>query len=215
MDTTALIELMRDRSLSYRFLSRAYRTAPDAAFVATIESTCNADPSCLAGFLAYLKAEGPEQTVIDVAADYNRLFLGMGAHPVAPFESVYTSEEGLLMQEARDGVLAAYRKAGFAVPSDFDLPEDHAALELEFLAILAEGCAEALEKGASERAKSLFEQQASFLTEHVARWMPAFAADAKKQARTPFFQEIADMTAEWVREDSANLQEVEKSGAFA
>ena len=48
---------------------------------------------------------------------FDRVFFGMGPRPAQkafPYESVYTSEGGLMMQDAYSEVLRLYRAAGFA-----------------------------------------------------------------------------------------------------
>ena len=57
-----------------------------------------------------------ENSLTDLAVDYVRTFIGHGVDAFSaayPFESVYTSEKRLLMQEARDEVLAIYRSAAW------------------------------------------------------------------------------------------------------
>ena len=210
MQTSDVIELMRERSLAYRFLSRAYRTAPDEAFIAAL---CDAsahrpadDP--LAVFFAELAEADDEALRIELAADYNRLFLGMGPHPVPPYESVYTSPEGLLMQEARDQVLAAYRAQGLDAPDDFNLPEDHLALECAFVAELADRAAAACERGEDDAAGDLAALQRAFVDEHLGAWLPAFCADAEKRARTSFYRGLAALTREPGEADRAVLAEL-------
>lgn len=212
-DDRNLIELMGERALAYRFLSRAYRTAPDAAFVAALRAASADRPADdpLAPFFAELAsadASDDEALRIDLAADYNRLFLGMGPHPVPPYESVYTSPEHLLMQDARDEVLAAYRAQGLDAPDDFNLPEDHLALECAFAAELAARTAAACERGDREAADELVASQRAFVEEHLAAWVPAFCDDAEERARTSFYRGLAALTREQVEADRAVLAEL-------
>ena len=157
MTTEELMELMEERALGYRFLARAFRTAPDPTFIEAVMSAseANADGP-LAPFYSETYDADREQLRIDLAADYNQLFLGMSAHPVAPYESVYTSEEGLMMQDARDNVLHTYQQWGLRVPDEFDLPEDHITLEFDLMACLADRTRATLE--ADEDAASRTEE---------------------------------------------------------
>lgn len=212
-DDRTLIELMGDRALAYRFLSRAFRTAPDAAFVAALRDAAANRPADdpLAPFFAELAsadASGDEALRIDLAADYNRLFLGMGPHPAPPYESVYTSPEGLLMQDARDEVLAAYRDQGLDAPDNFNLPEDHLALECAFVAELAARTAAACERGDREAVEELIAFQRAFVEEHLAAWIPAFCSDVEERARTSFYRGLATLTFEQVNADRAVLAEL-------
>ncbi|OUO88929.1 hypothetical protein B5F40_12025 [Gordonibacter sp. An230] len=206
MQTSDIIELMGERALAYRFLSRAFRTAPDAAFIAALREAAKDRPADdpLAEFFAELDsrdAAEDEALRIDLAAEYNRLFLGMGPHPVAPYESVYTSPEHLLMQEARDEVLTAYRSQGLDAPDDFDLPEDHLALECAFVAELADRTAEACAKGDGEAVGELVAFERAFVENHVASWVPAFCDDVEAHARTSFYRGLAALAREQVEAD--------------
>ena len=60
-------------------------------------------------------------TAQTLAVDYAHTFLGAGTydHVLAPpYESVFTSKQRLLMQDARDGALAYYRSEGVDLPAD-------------------------------------------------------------------------------------------------
>ena len=64
----------------------------------------------------------------ELAVDYARVFLGAGSYDrilAPPYESVFTSEERILMQDARDGAVTYYRRAGLDLPADNTTPEDH------------------------------------------------------------------------------------------
>ncbi|MCU7585781.1 molecular chaperone TorD family protein [Adlercreutzia muris] len=203
MNTPELSALMEERALGYRFLARAFRAAPDAAFVGAVLSAADANAEGpLAPFYAEAAEADGETLRIDLAADYNQLFLGMSAHPVAPYESVYTSEEGLLMQKARDEALRVYRLWGLRVPESFDLPEDHIALELELMACLADRTRAAAEAG--EDPTGLIAAQRAFLSEHLG-WAAALCDDVEKRARTAFYYGIAGLTREHLAADEAVL----------
>ena len=88
----------------------------------------------------YLARRGPDARQ-DLAVDYARVFLAAGVYEgetAVPYESVYTSPEGILMQDSRDEVVRAYRRWGLAIPRDLNVPEDHLAFELEFMGRLSE-----------------------------------------------------------------------------
>ena len=208
MNTSELAELMQDRVLAYRFLARAFRTAPDAAFIESMRAASDGHDADhpLAAFFSELAEADAEQLRIDVAADYNRLFLGMSANPVAPYESVYTSDEGLLMQDARDCAVEAYRQWGLRVPNDFDLPEDHLALELDFMGQLAERTRDALESGTD--AEGLLEAQRAFVEDHLCVWVPAFCDDVERAAQTSLFRGLAVLARQHVAADRETLAQL-------
>ena len=192
MDTTELKELMQQRAFAYQFLSRAYLAAPDSAFIDVLLDTPETK-EMLPEFEAEAHDADREVLRKDLAADYNQLFLGMSPHPVAPYESVYTSDEGLLMQEARDEMVALYNQYGLSVDKAFDLPEDHLGLEFELAAHLATRSLEALEAHNDEEAQQLAADLDEFVREHLS-WVDAFSADVQKHAHTAFYYNLADLT---------------------
>ena len=115
-----LIKLIEQRAATYGLLSRLFRVEVDQELLDELHgmrfpaSTGNADVD--EGYLRLAKylSNTWESSLTDLAVDYTRVFIGHGvdAYSAAyPFESVYTSEKRLLMQDARDEVLAIYRSA--------------------------------------------------------------------------------------------------------
>lgn len=211
METSELLSLMQDRMLAYSFLARAYHTAPDATFIQALRAAGtdnNSSDEPLATFFRELSTSDDESIRIDLAADYNRLFLGMGPHPVAPYESVYTSEEGLLMQDARDEVVAAYQTEGLDAPEGFGLPEDHMALELDFMAQMSKRSVAAVESGDDGETKRTLAVQEAFLRDHLSRWSETFCNEIQTRACTSFFRGIALMTKEQIENDRLLLTEI-------
>ena len=133
-----------------------------------------------------------------------RTFFGHGysGHAAAyPFESVYSSEKRLLMQSARDEVLALYRAAGLSKQESWKEGEDHIALELEYLQILSDRTAEALCKGDTDTATSWVRAQYNFLDVHLDSWAPLLTAEVKKFAKTDFYRGLAFLTEGFLETD--------------
>ena len=116
-----LIELFKHRSATYGLLSRLYAKEVDAELLDELHDTLwpvetGSDAGDEGNRLIATYLSGIwENTLTELAADYMRTFFGHGysGHAAAyPFESVYSSEKRLLMQSARDEVLALYRAAG-------------------------------------------------------------------------------------------------------
>ena len=102
-----------------------------------------------------------------LAKEYAHLFLGFGKFH--PSESSYRSESDSIMQEFRDDVLEAYRKFGVRKIDEFKKPEDHIAVELQFMAYLCRHTIEALNNGGGlYEAKKYLEAQRDFLNNHLA-----------------------------------------------
>lgn len=133
----------------------------------------------------------------ELAVDYARVFLGAGMYEqltAPPYESVYTSAEHLLMQEARDEVLAYYLGEELGLPAENTTPEDHLSFEFQFMAKLIERAQAALEVGDDARYVQLCAKQRAFFDEHLAGWVPRLCADVRAYAQTAFYRGIADIT---------------------
>ncbi len=134
--------------------------------------------------------------LIDLAVDYVRTFIGHGTNTYGaahPFESVYTSERRLLMQDARDEVRAVYRSFNIDKQDEWREGEDHVALELEFMGILSCRTAAALRADDVDCAEQLLSAQRNFLDDHLRTWVPLMAADMRRFAKTDLYRGLADL----------------------
>lgn len=197
--------LVRDRMLVYQLLSTLLISEPTCALLDSLRSSSPGEGK-LGEYLAGLPAEDLEQARIDAAADFAALFLGMSAHPVPPYESVYTSPEHLLMQEARDQVLACYRSEGFAQADGVSLPEDHLATEFEFMAKLCEKELGALQSADVVEMQAARASQAAFLKDHLLVWVPDFCDDVRSHAQTGLYAGLADLITEVLQAESEELE---------
>ncbi|MCI0475274.1 MAG: molecular chaperone TorD family protein [Anaerolineales bacterium] len=207
MDKTSeqdLQEILSSRSASYAFLSCVYRQELTAQVLETLIATTAARENADAGeadrvlnmYLRGLHNADLKKVESDLAAEYAALFLNASQKPVHPFESVYTSEEHLLMQRARDEVLQEYRRAGLERIQEFKEPEDHIALEFEFMANLCNKTLEALQIQDKTAARASLEWQKRFFDEHLSVWIPRFCNDLARLAQSGFYRGIALLTAE-------------------
>lgn len=152
-----------------------------------------------------------ENSLSELAIDYARVFLGGGidGHSAAyPYESVYTSPRRLLMQDARDEVLALYRSEGFDKAQSWTEGEDHIALELEYLQRLAERTCAALSLGDEDEAFRLTEVQLTFLRDHIIGWVPMLTNDMMRFAQTRLYRGLAFATEGFMEVDEAFLETV-------
>lgn len=137
----------------------------------------------------------------ELAVDYAHTFLGAGTYDhilAPPYESVFTSKQQLLMQEARDGALAYYRSEELDLPFDNTTPEDHLGFELQFAADLVERSTKALQDGNEERFAELVEKQRSFLRFHLENWLPAFCDAIDEHCQTDFYHGVANLVRGYV-----------------
>lgn len=195
MDQT--IDALRMREQIYAFLAQAYRFAPT---VESLKLLAGSNSSQAEAFGLTEEVDFEEMRRV-LEAEFNRVFLGMSAHAVAPYESVFTSPEKLLMQDARDQVRAFYRAAQVEIATEENLPEDHIAFEFGFMRHLCERTIEHFEQGNSEEAQQLMQVQKDFFQQHLANWLPAFCEAATAQVKTNYYQQVVRATNMLVEEE--------------
>lgn len=147
----------------------------------------------------------------ELAVDYARVFLGAGSYDrilAPPYESVFTSEERILMQDARDGAVTYYRRAGLDLPADNTTPEDHLGFELQFAAALADNANEALAADDGETFAEVVSLARSFFVHHQQNWLPALCEAIDEIAETDFYRGVAQMTRGYVESESSFFDEV-------
>lgn len=219
MDETmrAFVEALRQQNAAYGFVARLLRTEVDDETIGRMRAmkfpAASGNEHLDAGYreLCRYLSEGGERVRGDLAVDFLHTFIGVtqDIEQVAfPYESVYTSPEHLLMQDARDEVLAAYRAARVVLVDEACEPEDHLAFELEFMQLLGERAAEALEAGDEDGCAGLLATRRSFIDEHLLNWVPAFVADVHRVARTGFYRAVADIAWGVVETDRDLLDDV-------
>jgi len=213
----ALISITKQRSATYGLLSRLYRAEVDEEFLkemngmrfpaATGNSQVDEGYRLIATFLSNTWGN----TITDLAIDYVRTFIGHGVDAFSaayPYESVYTSEKRLMMQDARDEVLAIYRSQGLDKQETWKEAEDHLALELEFMQILANRTVDALKAGDEDAAIELLTTQKNFLEDHLMAWVPMMTSDMRRFAKTDLYRGLASLTDGFMTVDFEFLQDL-------
>ena len=138
-------------------------------------------------------------------ADYTRLFVGPAALPAPPWESVYTSHERLIMQPSTLEVRTAYRECGFQPALCRHVPDDHVALELDFLAALAKNALEAQGRADAEGVREALAASSRFLEEHLGVWVGPFADEACEKGGSERYAPVVQALAAFVAADAKRL----------
>lgn len=215
-DSTAveLATIMQQRASAYDLLSRLYRVEVSPELLDELKGrsfpTDTGNESIDRGYLLITTflSNTWENSLTDLAVDYVRVFIGHGMDMYAaayPYESVHTSKKRLLMQEARDEVLALYHAAGIVKDDSWKEGEDHIALELEYMQILARRTADALARQNENAAVGLLTSQRNFLEDHLAAWAPMMTTEMRRLAKTDLYQGLAWLTEGYLEEDRAFL----------
>jgi TorA specific chaperone len=109
-----------------------------------------------------------------LGATHARLFYGVGAYEAAlPYRSIYTSERGLLCQQATAEMERVLQQHRLRLGDTVCEPADHLSIQLEVMSQLATRFAEAAEQEESVLA-SLQAEQADFLSRQILSWLAEF-----------------------------------------
>jgi TorA maturation chaperone TorD len=209
-----LAVLNEQRMATYGLISRLYRVEVDQQTLDGMRemlfpaSTGNKDVDEGYRLIATYLSRAWENSITELAVDYVRVFVGAtneidGA--AFPFESVYTSEKHLIMQAARDEVLAIYRAYGMKKSDDWKEAEDHVAVELEFMKALCQHIDAALQQDDGDQATELFTTQLNFLNDHLLSWTPLMTRDMRKFAKTDFYRGLSYLTDGYLQADKEFL----------
>ena len=210
------VKLDGQRAATDGLLARLYRVEVDQPLLDELHSmrfpakTGNENVDEGYRLLATYLSNTWDNSITDLAIDYVRVFIGHGVDAFSaayPFESVYTSEGRLLMQEAGAEVLAT-RRENELKRGNWNEAEDHIALELEFMQRMALRAAEALSDNAEDEAIAYLRTSYDFLENHLMNWVPMLVADMRMHARTLFYQGLGQLTLGTLQEDEAVLREL-------
>ncbi len=216
MEEVNLVDLMNRRAQTYGMLARLFREEVDLETLRELQGmrfpAATGSPKVDEGYhqlFDYLKGAW-EDSVTELAVDYVRTFIGHGVNGYSaayPYESVYTSERRLLMQEARAEVLATLRENELK-RGTWNEAEDHIALELEFMQRMALRAAEALAEDAEDEAVAYLRTSYEFMENHLLNWLPMLVTDMRLHSKTLFYQGLGQLTLGTVEEDAAVLREL-------
>jgi TorA maturation chaperone TorD len=199
-----MVERLESESLYLAVLGGLLATAPEHEQLARLvgEQVFSAipfaseQPATKRGTeLLELWADGyAESQIGDIRADYLRLFEGPGMPKAPIWESVYTNDEGrLLFQKETLQVRAWYSAWGLEIPNKYREPDDSLPYELQFVAHLAGEAAAAAANGDADLAQKNIEAKRRFCSEHLLRWGFEWCTLTKKEARTTFYQGLAEL----------------------
>lgn len=210
--------LADDRSRFFWWLAEWFLSPPSHERLATLPTTVEADAPADAldsAWLALAKATPDMATTSldEIGSEFTRLLSGImeGSGPPPPYESVW--REDRLIGESTVMVIETYAKAGFADIDPSAGPQDHIAVELKFIALLALREAEAWRAGDTSLARERLTQQKTFLDKHLAAWSPRWADNLTSQARAPLFAALAGLLKAGVGQAGFELNELMREAA--
>ena len=217
----SLTELLVGRASSYRVFSHLFLKPLTEK---EIEDVAAADYIAVAKALedADLLAEGLNDmgralkrrntgTQQELATDYTMCFDGVETYKdevAVPYASVFIGEEKELNQEPRHKVYRLFKTENLGLKTGIDLPEDHLSFELEFLAILSDRAAKALEADNKEEAIRCLELSREFITDHILTWYDLLWETALKILKTRFYQGVLKATKGYLELDLKTIADM-------
>jgi TorA maturation chaperone TorD len=214
-----LADLMRSRASTYGMLARLFRVEVDEEVlkelrgmkfpVATGNKLADTGYRQLYNYLRGAWAD----SVRELAVDYVRTFIGHGVNGYSaayPYESVYTSERRLMMQEARSEVLQIMRD-NHLKRGRWNEGEDHIGIEMEFMQRIALRTEDALRAGDEETATGHIKTQYDFARDHLLNWLPMLVSDMQQFSKTEFYKGLGNIALGFVQEDVDVLSELLES----
>lgn len=214
ISNTELLEFFRANESTYKFLSQVFFKELNEEAIAELqaadwpENTGNEHlDTGFAQVRRYFNLAASDKRG-QLAVEYARIFLAAGVHTkekrcAIPYESVFTSEEHLMMGPARSDCVARYAADGFAVNPELHEPEDHVAFQLEYLCSLSAKAARLVEEKNAEELENNMHRTLEFIALHQLNWLPELLDTAKDFAKTTFYTgmlHIALGTAEQTRD---------------
>lgn len=216
-----ILDLLAARSYGYLLFQRLFGSEPTGQLFQAVDAQVSAEAFAIMGGAESDLAEcgAKMQAGIDAAVknletlkdSYVRLFVGPAALPAPPWESVYTSHKRLIMQPSTLEIRNAYRARGFIPALYPHVPDDHLALELHFMARLAEESLRACEEGNTQQARETLEASKAFLVDHLGAWVGLFAEKLREKEEQSVYAAIARALASFIAADTRRLDEMLKA----
>jgi TorA maturation chaperone TorD len=134
--------------------------------------------------------------------DYSQLFVGP-FKLLAPLYGSFYLEDNTVMGESTVDARNWYENEGLNIVIK-DAP-DHIAMELEFMYYLIARQTQAAKEENHQDILLYQQKQKSFLSVHLAKWLPEFAENVQKNAQTEFYKKLAELTRIFVQKDFHTL----------
>jgi TorA maturation chaperone TorD len=189
-----LIEDNEMRGSIYRLLKNVFLRPPSGEFLNSLKELNSINdsgdiPDIVKGL--ELLRKGADSEPEKLVLEHTRLFIGPYRLPAPPYESVYRTDERLVMQWPTIEVRKAYLQAGLEIKGIHANPDDHICAELEFMEYLSDKTALSLKNEDANTAMKYLELQGKFLEGHLNKWVPAFSEDILRDAKHDFYRGAA------------------------
>ncbi|MDU4695074.1 MULTISPECIES: TorD/DmsD family molecular chaperone [Paenibacillus] len=210
--TQEQVQWLETRGMVYQllmdFLSRPPRMSLIAQWRRKVERNPKAGISKggrrLMAYLESIPEEGFRSVCHQEAKEYERLFSGREAI-IPSCESLFRSRrEGAGAMACSSEVRKLYMDNAVVFNKLNGERDDHIALELEFMAVLAEGML--AKANLQQSCLALADAQIHFLESHLLKWAQPFAQELLQATKSPLFTGLAEMMDEFLVSDLQQLR---------
>ena len=162
-----------------------------------------------AAFLKEIREEKQNPAFLEEAKDeYTRLFIGPVSLVAPPWESVYGQKDAMLFQESTLEVRNTYRQYGLIPEGYPHVADDSLALELHFMALLAQRGLDAFYAGKNDELTADLTGSSDFLKKHLLVWVPKFLERMKGAKTSILYPQMCLVLDEFLRKDAETVKEV-------
>lgn len=147
-----------------------------------------------------LLSQFTDEDIEELEFEFNRLFVGPNQLVVSPYESTYRNTERVIMQSETIAVRRFYEKAGLVLAKKNINPDDHIALELEFVCYLLENSLED---------ETHYEFYQEFLKAHLFHWIEVHCALILENSENKIVKGVSTILQGLIKEEKV-LMEVNK-----
>ena len=160
-------------------------------------------------FLSEIREEKQNPAFLEEAKDeYTRLFIGPVSLVAPPWESVYGQKDAMLFQESTLEVRNTYRQYGLIPEGYPHVADDSLALELHFMALLAQRGLDAFYAGKNDDLTADLTGSSDFLKKHLLVWVPKFLERMKGAKTNILYPQMCLVLDEFLRKDAETVEEV-------
>ncbi len=217
--------LLANRAFVYALLSRAFAEEPDDKFISIFLAQHTFDEIDLIEDRwshditnSYLQAAhviagreerfGTKEALAVLRDEYTKIFVGPNTLVACPWETMYTTGKHILFQEGVLEVRAAYREAGLLPAAYPHVADDFIALEVDFMAKLAQEACRAFDDGDEASCALRLSQSRNFAKEHLLKWIDSLAAAIEDNYPNCFYGAVARLTADYLKRDEDLIAEM-------
>ena len=160
-------------------------------------------------FLGEIRKEKQNPAFLEEAKDeYTRLFIGPMSLVAPPWESVYGQKDAMLFQESTLEVRNTYRQYGLIPEGYPHVADDSLALELHFMALLAQRGLDAFYAGKNDDLTADLTGSSDFLKKHLLVWVPKFLERMKGAKTNILYPQMCLVLDEFLRKEAETVKEV-------